>query len=114
MLFRPSRDRHDGTATPSPPAEGKTMIPSNPLGILSGLASALGWGTGDFVGGVAARRASQFKVVALSALAGLSVLIPAAVLAGGAFPSGRTIPWSLAAGVSGAGGVAALDHGRVP
>ena len=87
------------------------MIPSNPVGILSGLASALVWGTGDFVGGVAARRASQFKVVALSALAGLCVLIPAAVLAGESFPSGRTIAWSLAAGISGAIGIAALYQG---
>src|SRR3990172_4488169 len=87
------------------------MIPANLFGIISGLASALVWGTGDFVGGVAARRASQFKVVALSALAGLSVLIPAAVLAGESFPSGRTIAWSLAAGISGAVGIAALYHG---
>src|SRR3990172_11180987 len=87
------------------------MIPANPFGIISGLASALVWGTGDFVGGVAARRASQFKVVALSALAGLSVLIPAAVLAGESFPSGRTIAWSLAAGISGAVGIAALYQG---
>ena len=87
------------------------MIPANLFGIISGLASALVWGTGDFVGGVAARRASQFKVVALSALAGLSVLIPAAVLAGESFPSGRTIAWSLAAGISGAVGIAALYQG---
>jgi drug/metabolite transporter (DMT)-like permease len=87
------------------------MIPANPFGIISGLASALVWGTGDFVGGVAARRASQFKVVALSALAGLSVLIPAAVLAGETSPSGRTIAWSLAAGISGAVGIAALYQG---
>jgi drug/metabolite transporter (DMT)-like permease len=87
------------------------MIPSNFYGIISGLASALVWGTGDFVGGVAARRASQFKVVALSALAGLSFLIPAALLAGESFPSGRTIAWSLAAGVSGAVGIAALYQG---
>jgi drug/metabolite transporter (DMT)-like permease len=87
------------------------MIPANPLGIISGLASALVWGTGDFVGGVAARRASLFKVVALSALAGLCLLIPAAVLARESLPSGETILWSLAAGISGAIGIAALYQG---
>src|SRR3972149_9126180 len=98
MLFRPSRDRHDGTATPSPPAEGKTMIPSNPLGILSGLASALVWGTGDFVGGVAARRATLFGVVALSAAASVVLMVPISIISGEPFPTASTIGWSLAAG----------------
>ena len=87
------------------------MIPTNPFGILLGLASALVWGTGDFVGGVAARRATQFKVVALSALGSLLVVIPLAILSGEPFPSGETIAWSLAAGVSGAVGIAALYQG---
>jgi drug/metabolite transporter (DMT)-like permease len=87
------------------------MIPANPLGIISGLASALVWGTGDFVGGMAARRSSLFKVVALSAVAGLSILIPSAILAGEPFPSQSTIAWSLAAGLSGAVGIAALYQG---
>jgi drug/metabolite transporter (DMT)-like permease len=87
------------------------MIPSNAFGILSGLASALVWGAGDFVGGVATRRASQFKVVALSAIAGLCFLIPAAVIAGESFPSGPTIAWSVAAGICGAVGIAALYQG---
>ena len=84
---------------------------TNPFGIFAGLASALIWGTGDFVGGVATRRSSQFKVVALSALAGICVIIPAAILAGESFPSGETIAWSLAAGISGAIGIAALYQG---
>ena len=87
------------------------MIPANPLGILFGLASALVWGTGDFVGGVAARRSTQFEVVALSALAGLGLLIPAAILTGESFPSTPTIAWSLAAGICGAIGIAALYQG---
>lgn len=53
------------------------MLPSNPFGIISGLTSALVWGTGDFVGGLAARRSTQFKVVALSSLAALFLLVPA-------------------------------------
>jgi drug/metabolite transporter (DMT)-like permease len=87
------------------------MIPSNPFGIIYGLTSALVWGTGDFVGGLAARRSTQFKVVALSALAALCLLVPAAFLAGESFPSGPTIAWSLAAGLCGAVGIAALYQG---
>jgi hypothetical protein len=77
------------------------MLLTNPFGILAGLASALIWGTGDFVGGVAASRSSQFKVLAVSALAGICVIIPAVIFAGESFPTAETIAWSLAAGISG-------------
>lgn len=87
------------------------MIPAAAPGILAGILSALVWGTGDFVGGVAARRASQFAVVALSAFAGLCVLIPIAILAGEPFPSAAGIAWSFAAGLCGALGIAALYQG---
>jgi drug/metabolite transporter (DMT)-like permease len=87
------------------------MAPAGVFGILSGLASALVWGTGDFIGGVAARRSTQFQVVALSSLAAVCLMVPATVLAGEAFPSSRTVAWSLAAGLSGAVGVAALYQG---
>ena len=87
------------------------MLFANSLGILAGLASALIWGTGDFVGGVAARRSSQFTVVAVSALAGICVVLPAVILTGESFPSWETIAWSLAAGISGAVGIAALYQG---
>jgi drug/metabolite transporter (DMT)-like permease len=87
------------------------MLLTNPFGILAGLASALIWGTGDFVGGVAASRSSQFKVLAVSALAGICVIIPAVIFAGESFPTAETIAWSLAAGISGAIGIAALYQG---
>lgn len=87
------------------------MNPSHSIGVISGLTSAVVWGTGDFVGGLAARRTSQFGVVALVALTGLGIMIPAAFLAGEPFPSGATIAWSLAAGFLGAAGVAALYQG---
>jgi hypothetical protein len=86
------------------------MNPSHSIGVISGLTSAVVWGTGDFVGGLAARRTSQFGVVALVALTGLGIMIPAAFLAGEPFPSGATIAWSLAAGFRRAG-VAALYQG---
>jgi drug/metabolite transporter (DMT)-like permease len=87
------------------------MIPASAFGILAGLASALVWGTGDFVGGAATRRSTPFKVVALSSVAAVCLMVPVAILSGEPFPSPRTIGWSLAAGVSGALGIAALYRG---
>ena len=87
------------------------MLPSQLLGLLSGIASALVWGTGDFVGGLAARRSTQFQVVALSALSAVCLLVPAAILAGEPVPTIQTVAWSLAAGVCGAVGIAALYQG---
>lgn len=44
------------------------------LGIFLGLMSALVWGTGDFVGGLASRRSSAYQVVLLAEWIGLLVL----------------------------------------
>lgn len=87
------------------------MLPTNLLGALSGLASALTWGGGDFIGGLATRRLPQFQVVALGALSGLAVFVPIGILRGEGVPSIASIAWALAAGVSGAVGVAALYAG---
>ena len=87
------------------------MMSAASSGILSGLASALVWGTGDFVGGVAARRATLFGVVALSAAASVVLMVPISIISGEPFPTASTIGWSLAAGLSGAVGIAALYRG---
>lgn len=81
------------------------------IGILSALASAFVWGSGDFVGGRATRRVPQFQVVALTSLSGLLILFLAAVLRREPFPAPTTIGWACAAGLSGAVGVAALYQG---
>jgi drug/metabolite transporter (DMT)-like permease len=81
------------------------------LGVVSGLASALIWGVGDFIGGLATRRSSPFAVVTLTGLAGVAIMTPAAILAGEPFPSVATIGWAVAAGLCGAAGVAALYQG---
>jgi hypothetical protein len=54
------------------------LLPANILGILCALTSAFVWGSGDFTGGYATRRSSQFHVLTLSALSGLLVVIAAA------------------------------------
>ena len=69
------------------------------------------WGGGDFVGGLAARRISHFQVVALAALSGLAVFVPIGILRGEGLPSTSSALWALAAGLSGAVGVAALYAG---
>jgi drug/metabolite transporter (DMT)-like permease len=45
-----------------------------------GLTSALSWGTGDFLGGLASRRAAAHRVTLLSNFLGLVVIIPLALL----------------------------------
>jgi len=81
------------------------------LGIAYGLTSAVVWGTGDFLGGLAARRSAPFQVLTLAAMSSLVVLLPLVGLTGEAFPSAATIGWSFAAGLSGAVGIVALYRG---
>jgi len=86
------------------------MVPTSLLGALFALTSALVWGSGDFSGGVATRRASQFQVLALSAVSGILVLIACAFMWGEALPPVGSLLWAAAAGASGAVGVAALYY----
>ncbi len=84
-------------------------MPSNHvLGVLFALASALVWGSGDFSGGLATRRASQFHVLALSAFSGVMVLVIGAVLRGEHIPSPLSAFWAAGAGLAGAVGIACL------
>ncbi len=78
------------------------------MGILLALVSAIIWGSGDFTGGYATRRSSQYQVLTLSALSGLVVLSAAALLIQESFPSLRSTIWAMLAGISGAVGIAAL------
>ena len=84
------------------------MLPSNILGILFALTSAIVWGSGDFTGGYATRRSSQYQILAVSALSGLIVLVIAALISRETFPSVRGALWSMLAGASGALGIAAF------
>ena len=49
------------------------------LSIVYGLFAAIGWGTADFAGGLASRRVGAFPAVIFTELAGLAVLLPAAL-----------------------------------
>jgi drug/metabolite transporter (DMT)-like permease len=68
------------------------------------LAAALLYGSADFLGGVATRRARALPILPASAFAGLLIVLIAAVLSGGpARPAG--LAWGLAAGVVGGVGL---------
>lgn len=76
--------------------------------LFAAVASAM-FGVADFIGGVATRRAAAVSVVVGSQLAGLVVVAVAAPLAGGT--AGRAdLMWGAAAGLSGAGAIAAFYH----
>lgn len=83
----------------------------------AGIGSALAWGAGDFVAGVASRRASVLVVAGGSQLVGLVILPILALALGEPIPAARDWLWAGAAGVSafaGIGGLyAALASGRM-
>lgn len=73
-----------------------------------GLAASISWGTSDFSGGIAARRAPIVGVMAFSYTMGLSLLVGLALLWGEALPSLPDLLWGGAAGLAGTVGLSAL------
>lgn len=80
------------------------------FGILFALISAATWGGGDFSGGLATRRMSQFQALTTGAVSGLVILVCLALLLGEPIPSPTDILWSTLAGVAAAGGLASLYY----
>lgn len=80
------------------------------MAVLLALAAAVVYGAGDFVGGMATRRASATSVVLRSQVLGGVLLAVVAVLVGGDAPDGADIAWGAAAGVAGGGALALLYH----
>ena len=82
-----------------------------------GLAAVLAWGTSDFLGGYATRRANAFLFTAVVNLGGLLVVGTLASATHAPFPSRRSVAWALAGGVSGGAALAiffrALSSGRM-
>ena len=79
-----------------------------PGGILSGLASALSFGVGDFAGGLASRRSSGLAVAAVAQLVGTLLLAGLVGVLRPGLPDAGSLAIGAAAGLSGAVGVAAL------
>lgn len=67
------------------------------------LAAAALFGSADFLGGVASRRAKAASVLVISAPAGMVVLFAAAMLTGAPFQAAG-LGWALAAGAAGGAG----------
>lgn len=83
-------------------------MPSAATSILAGLASAASFGSGDFAGGLAARRASGLAVAAAAQLVGFALMAVVLAVARPAMPPASSLLVGAAAGISGAIGVAAL------
>jgi drug/metabolite transporter (DMT)-like permease len=75
------------------------------------LGASLAWGTGDFLGGRAARVIHVLSVVAISQLVGLVAVLCWALLSSDAFPPAADVAPAAAAGVGGAIGLASLYRG---
>jgi uncharacterized membrane protein len=80
------------------------------MAFLLALTSALFYGSADFLGGMATRRAAAIPVVFISQAAGLLLVLVLLPAFPAASPTGADIAWGAAAGVAGGTGVALLYH----
>ena len=80
-------------------------------GVLLGVGSAAAWGTGDFAGGIAARRAGGLLVTGAAQAVGLAFLLLAVAVLRPAVPATATIILGALGGIAGGLGLAALYRG---
>ena len=78
------------------------------LSILYGILSAATWGAADFIGGLASKRTSPYRVLFLGELAGLIPFIALTVLTGEIMPPVRDMLWAGLASLLGLGGLILL------
>lgn len=85
--------------------------------IIFGLAASLCWGSGDFNGGLASRRANASSVVIAAYAVGFVLLVVLALIWKEPFPAPLDITWGALAGLAGAIGLiafySALSIGRM-
>src|SRR5436305_3515752 len=85
--------------------------------VIFGLAASLCWGSGDFNGGLASRRAHASSVVIAAYTVGFVLLVALALVWREPFPSLLDIAWGGLAGLAGAIGLlsfySALSIGRM-
>jgi hypothetical protein len=62
--------------------------------------AVLAWGTSDFLGGYATRRANAFLFTVVVNIGGLLLVGTLALTAHAPFPTGRSVAWVLAGGIS--------------
>jgi hypothetical protein len=78
--------------------------PASTVAFAFAFASSLFYGTADFLGGIAARRARVLAVTLWSQAAGLAALAAVSLVVGGA-PTAVAWPWAVGAGLFGSSGV---------
>jgi len=74
------------------------MVPTETLAIVIGLASALSWGAGDFVGGFATRRTSAYSVVLVTQIIGIVIFPVLAFTFSESIPPLNNLLWGAFAG----------------
>jgi drug/metabolite transporter (DMT)-like permease len=79
------------------PSSGMAWVTAAPPAAYSVTAVVL-WGAADFAGGMGSRRANAFVVTAFSHICAFALMLTIATVAGGVFPSGKSILWALLAG----------------
>ena len=81
------------------------------MAVVLGLASALVYGAGDFLGGLASKSSGAYAVVVWSQFAGLFLLGAAVVLTGEQSPTVADLGWGAVGGIGGGAGVVLLYRG---
>lgn len=80
------------------------------LSILFGLTAALGWGAGDFTGGLASRKTGAYRAVFYSEIIGIFVLLAAVWIIGEPLPNLKSFLLASLAGMLGTIGLIFLYH----
>ncbi len=75
------------------------------------LSAAVAWGSGDFTGGIASRKAGAFRTILISYTVGLSALVIVALATREALPVGKDLLWGALAGLLGMAGLGFLLRG---
>jgi drug/metabolite transporter (DMT)-like permease len=76
------------------------------------LAAVFAWGTSDFLGGYASRRANAFLLTTIAHAGGLILMLLLALGTHAEFPSQRSLLWACAGGMSG-GSALAIFYGAL-
>jgi drug/metabolite transporter (DMT)-like permease len=95
----------------------KMPAPSQLLSSSFSVAAIFVWGTSDFVGGYAAKRANAFLLTMLAHASGLVFMLVLALSTRSALPNPASVWWAIAAGLSGGAALAifyrALAQGKM-
>jgi drug/metabolite transporter (DMT)-like permease len=78
------------------------------LSIIYGIASAATWGAGDFLGGLATKRTSPYRVLFLGQLSGLILFFILALITGESNPPIADVVWAVGASLLGVAGLVFL------